>query len=142
MSTGITFDGSHAGIDGLCEQIRGALEGWVPRLLGVHVHGTASGPAEVARLVAAVADAAELTVLPGDGATARAELHTAATKASTAADEQSGTDTRAELVAVRAGCRRTAVAVGLRVPVACENPEVLPPAPLPRRRPTHRPRRW
>ncbi|MFE9481319.1 hypothetical protein ACFYNM_22275 [Streptomyces spororaveus] len=95
MSAGIAPDGPHSGVDGLCEQVRGALEGWTPRLLGVHVHGAVAGPAEVARLVAAVADAAELTVLPGDGALARAEL-----------------------AAVRAGCRRAAVAVGLRVPVA------------------------
>ncbi|KOV24657.1 hypothetical protein ADK90_07615, partial [Streptomyces sp. XY413] len=73
MSAGIASDGPYAGIDGLCEQIRGALAGWVPRLLGVHVHGTVSGPAELARLVAAVAEAAEATVLPGDGAAARAE---------------------------------------------------------------------
>ncbi|MFJ4866531.1 hypothetical protein [Streptomyces sp. NPDC088748] len=118
MSAGTAPDGSHAGIAGLCEQIRGALEGWVPRLLGVHVHGAVSGLAEVARLVAAVADAAELTVLPGDGELARAELHTAAARAFAAADEPSGTDARAELAAVRAGCRRAAVAVGLSVPVA------------------------
>ncbi|MFG2979257.1 hypothetical protein ACGFYY_40510 [Streptomyces sp. NPDC048331] len=118
MSAGTAPDGPHAGIGGLCEQIRGALEGWAPRLLGVHVHGTVSGPAEVARLVAAVADAAELTVLPGDGVLARAELHTAAARVVVAADERSGMDVRAELAAVRAGCRRAAVAVGLRVPVA------------------------
>lgn len=57
----------------------------VPGMLGVHVHRSVSGPAEVARLVGAVADAAELTVLPGDGATARAELHTAADRGSAAA---------------------------------------------------------
>ncbi|KOV24483.1 hypothetical protein ADK90_08185, partial [Streptomyces sp. XY413] len=73
MSAGTAPDGPHRGIDGLCEQIRGALAGWAPRLLGVHVHRTVSGPAELARLVAAVAEAAEATVLPGDGAAARAE---------------------------------------------------------------------
>ncbi|MFJ9551055.1 hypothetical protein [Streptomyces erythrochromogenes] len=62
----------------MCESIRGALAEWVPGMLGVHVHRSASGPAEVARLVGAVADAAEVAVLPGDGPTARAELHTAA----------------------------------------------------------------
>ncbi|WP_030733293.1 hypothetical protein [Streptomyces sp. NRRL S-237] len=72
----------------------------------------------MARLVAAVTDAAELTVLLGDGALARAELHTAAARSFAAADEPSGTDARAELASVRAGCRRAAVAVGLRVPVA------------------------
>ncbi|MFE9933790.1 hypothetical protein [Streptomyces sp. NPDC005533] len=118
MSAGIAPDGPHTGIDGLCEQIRGALAGWVPRLLGVHVHGAVSGPAAVARLVEAVAAAAELTVLPGDGELARAELHTAAARAIAAAVERPGTDARAELAAVRAGCRRAAVAVGLSVPVA------------------------
>ncbi|WP_053630495.1 hypothetical protein [Streptomyces sp. IGB124] len=61
--------------------IRGALAGWVPRMLGVHVHRLVSGSAEVARLVGAVADAAELTVVSGDDETARAELHTAAARA-------------------------------------------------------------
>ncbi|MBP2034709.1 hypothetical protein [Streptomyces avidinii] len=56
---------------------------------------------------------------PGDGATARAELHTAAARALEAAGEGPGTDVRAEPAAVRAGCRRSAVAVGLYVPVAC-----------------------
>ncbi|AQT70387.1 hypothetical protein [Streptomyces sp. fd1-xmd] len=111
MSAGIAPDGPHAGIDGLCEQIRGALAGWAPGLLGVHMHRTVSGPAELARLVATVA------VLPGDGATARAELHAAADRAAAAADERRGTDVRAELAAVRAGCRRAAVAVGQRVVV-------------------------
>ncbi|MFJ9591121.1 hypothetical protein ACIRS3_00015 [Streptomyces virginiae] len=59
MSAGIAPDDPHTG------QIRGALAGWAPRLLGVHLHGTVSGPAELARLLATVADAAELTVLPG-----------------------------------------------------------------------------
>ncbi|MFH9800467.1 hypothetical protein [Streptomyces virginiae] len=117
MSAGIAPDGPHAGIDGLCEQIRGALAGWAPRLLGVHVHGTVCGPAELARLVATVADAAELTVLPGDGATARAELHVAAGRAAAAAGERRGTDARADLAAVRAGCRRAAVAAGQHVAV-------------------------
>ncbi|WP_331731924.1 hypothetical protein OG592_42790 (plasmid) [Streptomyces avidinii] len=118
MSAGIAPDGPHTGLGGLCEDIRGALEGWVPGMLGVHVHRSVSGPAEVARLVGAVADAAEITVLPsGDGATARAELHAAAAGSSTAAAGRAGTDVRAELVAVRAGCRRAAVALGLRVPV-------------------------
>ncbi|WP_406739529.1 hypothetical protein OG365_39830 (plasmid) [Streptomyces sp. NBC_00853] len=87
-------------------------------MLGVHIHRSVSGPAEVARLIGTVADAAELTVLPGDGATARAELHAAAARALAAAGERPGTDVRADLAAVRAGCRRAAVAVGLRVPVA------------------------
>ncbi|MFJ9598000.1 hypothetical protein ACIRS3_35300 [Streptomyces virginiae] len=117
MSAGIAPDGPQAGIDGLCEQIRGALAGRVPGLLGVHMRGTVSGPEELARLVATVADAAELTVLPGDGATARAELHAAAGRATAAADERRGTDVRAELAAVRAGCRRAAVAVGQCVAV-------------------------
>ncbi|MFD7399340.1 hypothetical protein ACFV60_30415 [Streptomyces virginiae] len=117
MSAGIAPDGPHAGLVGLCEDIRGALEGWVPGMLGVHVHRSVSGPAEVARLVGAVADAAEITVLPGDGATARAELHSAAAGSFTAAAGRAATDVRAELAAVRAGCRRAAVALGLRVPV-------------------------
>ncbi|MFE9465421.1 hypothetical protein ACFYNW_17415 [Streptomyces virginiae] len=117
MSAGIAPDGPHAGTDGLCEQIRGALAGWAPRLLGVHIHQTASGPAELARLAATIAEAAEVTVLPGDGAAARAELHAAADRASAAADERRGSDVRADLAAVRAGCRRAAVAVGERVAV-------------------------
>ncbi|MFJ6485975.1 MULTISPECIES: hypothetical protein [unclassified Streptomyces] len=118
MSAGIASEGSHTAVGGLCEDIRGALEGWVPGMLGVHVHWSVSGPAEVARLVGAVADAAEITVLPGDGATERAELHAAAAGSSTAAAGRAGTDVRAELAGVRAGCRRAAVAIGLRVPVA------------------------
>ncbi|WP_327389096.1 hypothetical protein [Streptomyces sp. NBC_01207] len=117
MSADIAPDGPHAGLVGLCEDIRGALEGWVPGMLGVHVHRSVSGPTEVARLVGAVADAAEITVLPGDGPTARSELHTAAARALAAAGERPGTDVRKELAAVRAGCRRAAVALGLRVPV-------------------------
>ncbi|WP_405827259.1 MULTISPECIES: hypothetical protein [unclassified Streptomyces] len=117
MSAGIVPDGPHTGLGGLCEDIRGALAEWVPGMLGVHVHRSVSGPAEVARLVGAVADAAEITVLPGDGATARAELHTAAARSSKAAAGRAATDVRAELSAVRAGCRRAAVALGLRVPV-------------------------
>ncbi|ARE79453.1 hypothetical protein B6R96_36115 (plasmid) [Streptomyces sp. Sge12] len=116
MSAGIAPEGPRAGVEGLCEDIRGALEGWVPRMLGVHVHRSVSGPAEVARLIGAVADAAEITVLSGDGPTARAELHTAAARATEAAGGQPGTDVRAELAAARAGCRRAAVALGLRVP--------------------------
>ncbi|APU38466.1 hypothetical protein [Streptomyces sp. TN58] len=116
MSAGIAPDGPHTDIDGLCEQIRGSLAGWAPRLLGVHVPRSVCGPAEVARLVGAVANAAELTGLPRDGATARAELHTSAARAS-AAGERAGADVRAELTAVRAGCRRAAVALGLPVPV-------------------------
>ncbi|WP_328741334.1 hypothetical protein OHA91_39455 (plasmid) [Streptomyces erythrochromogenes] len=117
MSAGTTPAGPHTGTAGLCEQIRGALAGWAPRLRGVHIHQTASGPAELARLLAAVAEAAEVTVLPGDGAAARAELHAAAERASAAAGERRGPDVRAGLVAVRAGCRRAAVAVGERVAV-------------------------
>ncbi|MFE5489015.1 hypothetical protein ACFQ7Z_03475 [Streptomyces virginiae] len=78
------------------------------------MRGTVSGPEELARLVATVADAAELTVR---GATARAELHAAAGRAAAAADAPRGTDVRADLAAVRAGCRRAAVAVGQRVVV-------------------------
>ncbi|MCX4722046.1 hypothetical protein OG818_40860 [Streptomyces virginiae] len=117
MSAGTAPEGPHAGIGGLCEDIRGALAAWAPRLLGVHVHRPPSGPVEVARLVGAVADAAEVTVLPHDGDTARGELREAAARAFAAADERPGTDVRAELAGVRAGCRRAAVALGLSVPV-------------------------
>ncbi|MFB7260808.1 hypothetical protein ACFCXH_01390 [Streptomyces nojiriensis] len=117
MSAGIAPEGPHTGVDGLCENIRGALTGWGPGRLGVHVHQSVSGLAEVARLVGAVAEAAEVTVLPGDDATARAELHAAAAGSSTAAAGRAATDVRAELADVRAGCRRAAVALGLRVPV-------------------------
>ncbi|MFD7789579.1 hypothetical protein ACFV4Q_41880 [Streptomyces nojiriensis] len=118
MSAGIALDGPHTGLGGLCEGIRGALAEWMPGMLGVHVHRSVSGPAEVAQPVGAVADAAEITVLPGDGPTARAELHAAAAGSSTAAAGRAATDVRVELAAVRAGCRRAAVALGLRVPVA------------------------
>ncbi|WP_327388275.1 MULTISPECIES: hypothetical protein [unclassified Streptomyces] len=67
----------------------------MPRLLGVHVHRAVSEPDEVARLVVAAADPAEVTVLPRDGAAMRAEW-----------------------AAVRVGCRPVAVAIGVRVPVA------------------------
>lgn len=107
----------YAGLDGLCEQVRVALAGWVPRLLGAHVHRSVRGPADVARLVAAVADAAGLTVLPGDGPLARAELHAAAVRALAAARGRPGAEARAELAAARAGCRRAAVALGVPVPV-------------------------
>ncbi len=60
MSAGIAPDGPHAGIAELCEQIRGALAGWAPLLLGVRVHGTVFGTAELARLRAVVADATEV----------------------------------------------------------------------------------
>ncbi|WP_327267087.1 hypothetical protein OG444_39850 (plasmid) [Streptomyces sp. NBC_01232] len=118
MSAGTAPQGPHTGIDGLCEDIRGALEAWAPRVLGVHVHPVVSDPTAVARLVGAVADAADVTVLPLDDDTARGELHAAAARASAAADERPGTDVRAELAAVRAGCRRAAVALGLSVPVS------------------------
>ncbi|MFE6085985.1 hypothetical protein [Streptomyces virginiae] len=117
MSAGIAPEGPRVGVDGLCENIRGALEGWVPGMLGVHVPRSVSRPTEVARLVGTVAGAAEVTVLSGNGPTARAELYTAAAKALEAAGGRPGTDVRAELAAVRAGCRRAAVALGLRVPV-------------------------
>ncbi|MFF7082482.1 hypothetical protein [Streptomyces lavendulae] len=96
----------------------GRLDEWAPRLLGVHVHRPVCAPGEVARLVAMVADAAELTVLPGDGDAARADLHEAAARAAAVADGWPGVDVRAELVAVWAGCRRAAVALGVTVPVA------------------------
>ncbi|MFE5677273.1 hypothetical protein ACFQ7B_31455 [Streptomyces erythrochromogenes] len=77
-----TVPGSpYAGIDGLCEHIRSVLAEWAPRMPGVHVHRSVSGPAEVARLVGIVAAAAEVTVLPGEGATARAELRVVAARA-------------------------------------------------------------
>ncbi|MFE5810264.1 hypothetical protein [Streptomyces sp. NPDC056491] len=118
MSAGIAPEGPRAGVEGLCEDIRGALEGWVPRMLGVHVHRSVAGPTEMARVVGAVADAAEVTVLPGDGPTARAELDTAAVRATeTAGGRGRGRMCGWELAAVRAGCRRAAVALGLCVPV-------------------------
>ncbi|MEU5069595.1 hypothetical protein AB0G95_36805 [Streptomyces virginiae] len=113
MSTG-TAPGT---IDGLCEHIRGGLAEWAPRILGVHVHQSVPGPAEVARLLDVAAAAAEVTVLPGNGATARAELHMAAALAAAAAAEGPLVDVRAELAAARAGCRRAAVALGLPVPI-------------------------
>ncbi len=82
-------------INGLCEHIRGALAEWAPGMLGVHVPRSVSGPAEVARLVDVVAAAAEVTVLPGDGATARAEMNVAAARAA-AGDRLPGTATRVE----------------------------------------------
>lgn len=84
MRSGIAPDSSHTGMGGLCEQIRGSLAGWAPRLLGVHDPGRHPARPAAARLVGAVADAAELTALPRDAATARAELHTFAARASAA----------------------------------------------------------
>ncbi|MFB6826861.1 hypothetical protein ACFCXA_35320 [Streptomyces virginiae] len=117
MSAGTAPGGPHAGVDGLREDIRGALEVWALGMLGVHVHRSVSGPAEAAQLVGVIADAAEITVLPGDGATARAELYTAAARALAAAGGRADTDARVEPAAVRAGCRRAAVALGLRIPL-------------------------
>ncbi|WP_158781242.1 hypothetical protein [Streptomyces sp. NRRL S-237] len=76
-----------------------------------------SDPVAMARLVGAVADAADVTVLPRGGDIARGELHAAAARVSVAADERLGADVQAELTAVRAGCRRAAVALGLSLPV-------------------------
>ncbi|WP_159062011.1 hypothetical protein [Streptomyces sp. WM6368] len=117
MSAGTAPDGPHPGVDGMCEQIRGALAGWAHRLLGVHIPQTVLGPAELARLIATIAAAAEVTVLPGEGAAAWAELRVAADRASAAALVRQGSDVRADLAAVRAGCRRAAVAVGEHVAV-------------------------
>ncbi|MFJ6785184.1 hypothetical protein [Streptomyces yangpuensis] len=117
MSAGTAPGSPHTGNDGLCEHIRGALAAWAPRMLCVHVHRSISGPAEVARLVDAVTAAAEVTVRPGDDATARSELHAVVARAAAAAAGGSRVDVRAELAAVRAGCRRAAVALGLPVPV-------------------------
>ncbi|MGW3327563.1 hypothetical protein [Streptomyces virginiae] len=121
MNVSTVPEGPHTGVDGLCEHIRGPLAAWVPRILGVHVHRSLAGPVEVAHLVGTVADAAEVTILPGgddgDGDIAREELHAAARRASAAVAEPSGTAVLAELAAVRAGCRRAAVALGLPVPV-------------------------
>ncbi|WP_354384315.1 hypothetical protein [Streptomyces sp. PvR034] len=72
---------------------------------------------KAARLVAAAADAAQLTVLPGDGLCARAVLAGAAARAYPAGEGRLEVDVRAELVAVGAGCRRAAVALGVRIPV-------------------------
>ncbi|KMO94577.1 hypothetical protein [Streptomyces roseus] len=70
-----------------------------------------------------LADAAELTVLPGDGSLARAELHAAAARAYAAAGDRTGVDVRAELVAVWGGCQRATVALDVRVPVIfCPTP--------------------
>ncbi|KOU19119.1 hypothetical protein ADK52_29165 [Streptomyces sp. WM6372] len=112
MSAGTVPVGPNTGVDGLCDRIRAALAGWVPRLLGMHVPPSVCGPVEVVRLVAVVADAAELTVLPGDAAAARTEVHGAAVRESAAAGRWPGVDVRAELADVRAGCRRAAVAHG------------------------------
>ncbi|KOU69763.1 MULTISPECIES: hypothetical protein [Streptomyces] len=105
------------GTDTLCEQIRAALAAWAPRLLGVHTPSSLSGPAETARRIGVVADAAEVTVLPGDSTTAREELHTAAARACAAADGGAGAAARAHLAAARSGCRRAAVALGHTVPI-------------------------
>ncbi|MFJ5635304.1 hypothetical protein ACIQF5_22040 [Streptomyces goshikiensis] len=126
MNAGTALDSPHLGINELCEGIRDALAAWAPRILGVHVHRLVSSPAEVGRLVGAVADAADVTVLPRDGDTARGELHKAASRASAAADGRPDTDVRAELAAVHAGCRRAAVALGLSVPV--RGPRPCPPS--------------
>ncbi|MER6314393.1 hypothetical protein ABT237_11565 [Streptomyces sp. NPDC001581] len=103
MNTETVPGSPYAGIDGLCRHIRGALPIWARRMPGVHVHRSMSGPAEVARLVGLVAAAAEVTVLPGEGSTARAELPVAAARALAATTEGHRVDVRAELAAVRIG---------------------------------------
>lgn len=100
-----------------CEGIRAQLAAWVPRLLGVHVRDRPHGLRDLALLLEAVADAADCTGLPGDADTARHELREAAVHATVAVGESTGADLWAELVAVRAGCRRAAVAAGVRIPV-------------------------
>ncbi|MET9959652.1 hypothetical protein ABZ128_11400 [Streptomyces sp. NPDC006326] len=127
MSAGRAPVGPYTGIGRLCEQVRDALAEWAPRLLGVHVHRSLPGPAEAAYLVGAVADAAELTVLPAGGPLARAELRAAAARAAEAAGDRPGVDVRAELVAVRGGCRRAAVALGVAVPVVLDGVAAPPP---------------
>ncbi|MFJ3175287.1 hypothetical protein ACIPJK_31465 [Streptomyces roseus] len=123
MSADMAPAGPYTDVGGLCEQVRDALEGWALRLLGVHVHRSVEGPAVAVRLVTVVADAAELTVLPGDGSLARAEFHAAAARTYAAAGDWPGVDVRAELVAVRGGCRRPAVALDVPVPVIlCPTP--------------------
>ncbi|MFZ3491887.1 hypothetical protein ACODT5_01355 [Streptomyces sp. 5.8] len=104
------------GVVRLCEDIRAQLTAWVPRLLGVYVRSRQHDPCDVALLLDAVAGAAACTGLPGDADTALQELREAADHAAAAVDEN-GADIRAELVAVHAGCRRAAVAIGVRIPV-------------------------
>ncbi|MEV6956087.1 hypothetical protein [Streptomyces sp. NPDC051183] len=105
------------GVARTCEDIRNVLAAWAPQLLGVHVRDRAHAPRDVAVLVTAVADAADCTVLPGDDEAARRELRQAAVRAA-AAEESPVADVRAELAAVRAGCRRAAVALGVLIPIA------------------------
>ncbi|MGW0895540.1 hypothetical protein ACWD0G_00840 [Streptomyces goshikiensis] len=69
------------GVARTCEDTRTLLAAWAPQLLGVHVRDRAYGPSDVALLVTAVADAADCTVLPGDGDGARRELRQAAARA-------------------------------------------------------------
>lgn len=108
------------GVARTCEDTRNLLAAWAPQLLGVHVRDRAHAPRDVAVLVTAVADAADCTVLPGDGDgdAARRELRQAAARAAAGADESVAVDVRAELVAVRAACRRAAVALGVPIPIA------------------------
>ncbi|MFI5987647.1 hypothetical protein ACIBEA_43165 [Streptomyces sp. NPDC051555] len=118
------------GVARTCEDIRAQLAAWVPRLLGVHVRDRTHGPSDVALLVATVADAADCTVLPGESDAARRELREAAVRAVAGAGEPAPVDMRAELVEVRAGCRRAAVALGVRIPIA----PLRPARPLPQPR--------
>ncbi|MFE4263460.1 hypothetical protein [Streptomyces sp. NPDC056883] len=106
------------GVARTCEDTCNLLASWAPQLLGVHVRDRAHAPRDVAVLVTVVADAADCTVLPGDGDAARSELRQAAARAAAGADESVAVDVRAELVAVRAACRRAAVALGVPIPIA------------------------
>lgn len=110
------------GVARTCEDTRTLLAAWAPQLLGVHVRDRAHGPRDVALLVAAVADAADCTVLPGDDDEARRELRQAAARAEAAgADSSVVVDVCADLLAARAGCRRAAVALGVPISIAPGN---------------------
>ncbi|MFD4243687.1 hypothetical protein ACFWP3_19125 [Streptomyces sp. NPDC058525] len=117
MDDVVVWAASTDGVARLCEDIRAQLAAWAPRLLGVHVRDRPHGPREVALLLEAVADAADCTGLSGDADTARHELREASVQATVAVGASTGADVRAELVGVRAGCRRAAVAAGVRIPV-------------------------
>ncbi|MEU9028974.1 hypothetical protein AB0D46_15905 [Streptomyces sp. NPDC048383] len=87
-----------------------------PHVLGAYIHRWLITPGETTPLLDLIDGAAARTVLPDDADTARRELRLAAMRAAPPV-EWGGRDLRDEPVAVRSGCRRAAVALGVLIQV-------------------------